>query len=70
MESLEQLVLEELGEHLERADSLVAQYARAYVASLQRGGARVRPPRGLHPQLALLVREVALDAAALTRRAA
>lgn len=67
MESLEELVLTELGEHLEAADTLAAAYARRYVASL-RGGPRVRPPVGLHPKVAALVRDVALDAAALARR--
>lgn len=69
MDTLEGLVLRELGDHLEAADRLAAKYAREYVASL-RGGRRVRPPAGLHPKVAALVRDVALDAAAMDRRAA
>lgn len=67
--SLEALVLEELGEHLEAADKLAATYARDYCRSL-RGGKRVLAPAGLHPDLAKLVRDVALDAVAIERRAA
>lgn len=67
--SLEEIVLEELGEHLDAADKLAAVYARQYIASL-RGGKRVLPPVGLHPDLAKLVRDVALDAVAIQRRAA
>lgn len=59
------VVLADLGEHLEAADRLCAEYARAYVASLA-GGPRVRPPVGLHPQLSKLVRELALDAASVS----
>lgn len=68
-DSLEALVLVEIGEHLTAADSLAASYARDYCKSLQ-GGSRVRPPRGLHPSIAHLVREVALDASSIARRAA
>lgn len=68
-DSLEALVLVELGDHLNAADTLAARYARDYIKSLQ-GGPRVRPPHGLHPSIAHLVREVALDACAITRRAA
>lgn len=57
-------VLADLGEHLQTADRLCAEYARGYVASLA-GGPRVRPPASLHPQLAKLVRELALDAASV-----
>jgi hypothetical protein len=60
-------VLADIGDHLESADRLCAEYARDYVASLQ-GGPRVRPPATLHPQLAKLVRELALDAASTTHR--
>lgn len=67
MSTLIGAVLEDLSDHLEVADRLTAQYARSYVESLQ-GGPRVRPPVGLHPQLAALVRELALDAAAINRR--
>jgi hypothetical protein len=67
MESMEALVLEELGEHLEAADRRAAAYARAYVRSLQ-GGPRVHRPKGLHPKLAELVRELALDCASMGRR--
>jgi hypothetical protein len=68
-ESLEQVVLMELGDHLESADRLAAAYAREYVRAM-REGRRVRPPAGLHPDIARLVRDVALDAMALERLAA
>ena len=68
-QTLEAIVLQELGEHLEAADLLTAMYAKAYVRSL-RGGKRVMPPKGLHPDLAKLVRDVALDAVMIERRAA
>ena len=62
MSSMIETVLADIGDHLETADRLCAEYARAYVESLA-GGPRVRPPAGLHPELAKLVRELALDAA-------
>lgn len=65
MSSMIDVVLSDLGDHLESADRLCATYARAYVASLA-GGPRVRPPANLHPQLAKLVRELSLDAASVT----
>lgn len=60
--SMLDVVMADLGDHLASADRLCAEYARAYVASLN-GGPQVRAPASLHPQLAKLVRELALDAA-------
>lgn len=62
--SLMETVLQEVGEHLESADRLVPVYARDYVAWLEGSVARslLRPPVGLHPQIAGLVREVARQA--------
>lgn len=61
MEGMTAQVLEELGQHLEDADRYGAEYARRYVESIVSGGS---PPsnRRLHPCIAKLVREVALDA--------
>ena len=64
---LVELVLLELGEHLEAADRLVPGYAREYAASSAGLRRRVRPPAGLHPQVAAMVRDVTLDALALER---
>lgn len=53
----------ELAEHLEDADRHGAGYVDAYVQSLTAPGYK-RPPIGrLHPHVAKLVRELALDAA-------
>lgn len=72
MESMESLVLTELGDHLEAADRLVAGYAREYIAWLRGGrqGGTPKPPVGLHPRISQLARELVLDAAAMSRRVA
>lgn len=61
----------ELGEHLDDADRHGSAYVDGYVKSLTGPGYK-RPPIGrLHPRVAELVRELALDAAggdAVTRR--
>lgn len=54
-------VLREIGEHLETADRLALQYAVRYMDAARRGGT-ARPPHGLRPEIAKMVREVVLDA--------
>lgn len=68
---LAERVQRELAEHLEDADRHGARYVNEYVQSLLRPGYKRPPVRGLHPHVARLARELALDAAggdAVTRR--
>ena len=66
-EQLRVQVRQEVADHLEDADRLVCFYIDQYVDALLHNR-RARPrPTGLHPKVAELVREVALDAVASGR---
>lgn len=66
--TLADVVIAELHEHLDGAPPRVIAYARLYCASLQMPVRRAGvPSAGLHPKLAALVRDIALDAAAFER---
>lgn len=66
--ALVERVCRELEDHLADADRHARAYVREYVAACMTSTTSRPTARGLHPQIAKLVRELVLDADASDRR--